>query len=75
MPVKSVEISEDGRTVTLTTANLYEGDYHVALNKVSSRISPANVSSLREETDFVIQVWPRDKGFYLARFRTPLLLA
>ena len=45
------------------------------LNKVSSRISPANVSSLREETDFVIQVWPRDKGFYLARFRTPLLLA
>lgn len=75
VPVKSVEISEDGRTVTLTTANLYEGDYHVALNKVSSRISPANVSSLREETDFVIQVWPRDKGFYLARFRTPLLLA
>lgn len=75
VPVKSVEVSEDGRTVTLTTAPLYQGDYHVALNKVSSRMSPANVSTLREETDFTIAVWPRDKGFYLARFRMPLLVA
>lgn len=75
VPVKKVEISEDGRTVTLTTANLYKGTYHVSLNKVSSRLSPANVSTLREQTDFTIAVWPRDNGFYLARFRTPLLLA
>lgn len=75
VPVKKVEISEDGRTVTLTTASLYKGAYHVALNKVSSRMSPANVSTLREETDFTIVVWPRDNGFYLARFRLPLLLA
>ncbi len=75
VPIKDVQISEDGRTVTLTTANLYKGEYHVSLNKVSSRISPANVSTLRQQTDFSIAVWPRDKGFYLARFRTPLLLA
>lgn len=74
VPVKKVEISEDGRTVTLTTADLYQGQYHVALNKVSSRMSPANVSTLREETDFTIAVWPRDNGFYLARFRTPMLV-
>ena len=52
MPKKKVEISEDGRTVTLTTGDLYKGEYHVALNKVSSRMSPANVSTLREQTDF-----------------------
>ena len=75
VPVKKVEVSEDGRTVTLTTANLYKGTYHVALNKVSSRMTPANVSTLREETDFTIVVWPRDNAFYLARFRLPLLLA
>ena len=75
VPIKKIKISEDGRTVTLTTADLYKGDYHVALNKVSSRISPANVSSLREQTDFTIAVWPRDQGFYLSRFRVPLLVS
>lgn len=75
VPVQQVEISEDGRTVLLTTDPLYKGNYNVALNKVSSRLSPANVSSLRDETDFTIAVWPRDRAFYLARFRAPLLLA
>lgn len=75
VPVKKVEISEDGRIVTLTTANLYKGSYQVALNKVASRLTPANVSSLREQTDFSIAVWPRDNGFYLSRFRTTLLAA
>lgn len=75
VPVKKVEIGEDGRTVTLTTGDLYEGDYHVSLNKVASRISPANVSTLRQQTDFHIAAWPRDNGFYLARFRVPLLVA
>ena len=75
VPVREVEISEDGRTVLLTTDPLYKGNYHVALNKVSSRLSPANVSSLWDETDFTIAVWPRDRAFYLARFRAPLLLA
>lgn len=75
VPVREVEISEDGRTVLLTTDPLYKGNYNVALNKVSSRLSPANVSSLRDETDFTIAVWPRDRAFYLARFRAPLLLA
>ena len=75
VPIKKVEISEDGRTVTLTTGDLYKGEYHVALNKVSSRMSPANVSTLREQTDFTIAVWPRDNAFYLARFRLPLAVA
>lgn len=75
VPVREVEIGEDGRTVLLTTDPLYKGNYNVALNKVSSRLSPANVSSLRDETDFTIAVWPRDRAFYLARFRAPLLLA
>src|SRR5699024_10594976 len=64
VPVREVEISEDGRTVLLTTDPLYKGNYNVALNKVSSRLSPANVSSLRDETDFTIAVWPRDRAFY-----------
>ena len=75
VPVHDVQLSEDGRTVTLTTDALYKGEYQVALNKVASRMSPANVSSLREQTDFTIAVWPRDNAFYLARFRLPLLLA
>lgn len=75
VPVHDVQLSEDGRTVTLTTDALYKGEYRVALNKVASRMSPANVSSLREQTDFTIAVWPRDNAFYLARFRLPLLLA
>lgn len=73
--VKSVEIAEDGRTATLEIEPLYKGEYTVALNRVSSKMSAANVSSNRQTATFKVVVWPRDKEFYFARFRVPLLLA
>ncbi|WP_455501773.1 FHA domain-containing protein [Gemmiger sp.] len=73
--VKSVEIAEDGRTATLEIEPLYKGEYTVALNRVSGKMSAANVSSSRDTTTFKVVVWPRDREFYFARFRVPLLLA
>lgn len=73
--VKSVTIAEDGRTAELEIEPLYKGEYTVALNRVSSRMSAANVSSSRQTALFKVLVWPRDRDFYLARFRVPLLLA
>ena len=73
--VKSVEIAEDGRTAILEIEPLYRGEYTVALNRVSSRMSAANVSTNRQMATFKVVVWPRDRAFYFARFRLPLLLA
>lgn len=73
--VRSVEIAEDGRTATLEIEPLYKGEYTVALNRVSSKMSAANVSSNRQMATFKVVVWPRDREFYFARFRVPLLLA
>ena len=42
--IESVQLSEDGRTAVLTTEPLYQGRYNVTLNKVASRMTPANVS-------------------------------
>ena len=73
--VKSVTISEDARTADLEIEPLYKGDYTVALNRVSSKMSAANVSSSRDTATFKVVVWPRDRAFYFARFRGPLLIA
>ena len=75
MQVKSVTISEDARTADLEIEPLYKGDYTVALNRVSGKMSAANVSSSRDTATFKVVVWPRDKAFYFARFRGPLLIA
>lgn len=40
--VHSVKIGEDGRTAVLQIDPLYKGEYTVALNRVSSRMSAAN---------------------------------
>lgn len=66
--VKSVTISEDARTAELEIEPLYKGDYTVALNRVSSKMSAANVSSSRDTATFKVVVWPRDRAFYFARF-------
>ena len=71
VPVKQAELSEDGRTVTLTTAPLYAGQYSVCLNKVAARMAPANVSTARQKTAFEISAWTRDRAFYWGRFRGP----
>jgi len=73
--VKSVTISEDARTAELEIEPLYKGDYTVALNRVSGKMSAANVSSSRDTATFKVFVWPRDRAFYFARFRVPLLIA
>ena len=38
-------------------------------------MSAANVSSSRDTATFKVVVWPRDRAFYFARFRGPLLIA
>ena len=73
--VKSVEIGEDGRTATLDIEPLYKGEYTVALNRVSSKMSAANISSNRQTATFKVVVWPRDREFYFDRFRVPLAFA
>ena len=68
-------INENARTAELEIEPLYKGDYTVALNRVSGKMSAANVSSSRDTATFKVVVWPRDKAFYFARFRVPLLIA
>ena len=75
VPISQVELAQDGRTALLTTGEeLYEGNYGVRLNKVTSRLTAANISDFGVETPFSVQDWPRDKGFYMARFRLPVLV-
>ena len=73
--IESVELSEDGRTAVLTTEPLYQGRYNVALNKVSSRMTPANVSTRQQSCTFMVARWPRDRKFYMGRFSMPLTIA
>lgn len=73
--VQRVELAEDGLSATLYTEPLYEGAYTVGLEKVAARRSSVNVSSVRQGKTFRVAVWPRDRAFYIARFRTPLCMA
>ena len=73
--IESVQLSEDGRTAVLTTEPLYQGRYNVALNKVASRMTPANVSARQQSCSFMIARWPRDRAFYMGRFSMPLTIA
>ena len=57
--IESVQLSEDGRTAVLTTEPLYQGRYNVTLNKVASRMTPANVSARQQSCSFMIARWPR----------------
>ena len=57
---------QDARTAELEIEPLYKGDYTVALNRVSGKMSAANVSSSRDTATFKVVVWPRDKAFYFA---------
>ena len=72
--VHSVKIGEDGRTAVLQIDPLYKGEYTVALNRVSSRMSAANVSSSRNTTAFRAVFCPGYREFYFARLRGPLVL-
>ena len=73
--IESVELAENGRTALLTTREpLYQGRFAVRLNKVTSKMTASNISDAAAETTFEVADWPRDKGFYLARFRLPVLL-
>lgn len=72
--IRAVELSQDGRSATLTTEPLYAGNYTVGLKRVASSLSAANTSDSRDSFDFQIAVWPRDRGFYFGRFLGPALL-
>ena len=52
--IESVQLSEDGRSAVLTTEPLYQGRYNVTLNKVASRMTPANVSARQQSCSFMI---------------------
>lgn len=72
--IREVELSQDGRSVTLITEPLYAGDYTVSLKRVASSLSAANISDSRDSFDFRITSWPRDRGFYFGRFLAPGLV-
>lgn len=72
--IRSVVLSEDGRTATLTVAPLYDGDYTLQLHEVASRITPANLSDSGAAVTFTVSGYPPDSRFYWERFRLPVLL-
>ena len=51
--IESVQLSEDGRTAVLTTEPLEPGRYNVTLNKVASRMTPANVGARQQSCSFM----------------------
>lgn len=70
--VAQAELSADGRTAVLTTDPLYDGRYTLRLDELPSAITPANLSDDEVVFRFEVDGWPRDRAFYLARFRLPV---
>lgn len=72
--IRAVDLSEDGRTATLTVAPLYDGDYTLQLHEVASRLTPANTSDDGAGVTVTVSGYPPDSRFYWQRFRLPVLL-
>lgn len=72
--VKQAIASADGRSVSLYTEPLYQGTYTIKLNKMTSAMTAANVSDSGIVYRFTVEDWPKDRAFYLARFRLPAII-
>ena len=72
--VKQAIASADGRRVSLYTEPLYQGTYTIKLNKMTSAMTAANVSDSGTVYRFTVEDWPKDRAFYLARFRLPAII-
>ena len=72
--VKQAIASTDGRSVSLYTEPLYQGTYTIKLNKMTSAMTVANVSDSGTVYRFTVGDWPKDRAFYLARFRLPAIV-
>lgn len=72
--VKQALASADGRSVSLYTEPLYQGTYTIKLNKMTSAMTAANVSDTGTVYRFTVEDWPKDRAFYLARFRLPAII-
>ena len=72
--VKQALASADGRSVSLYTEPLYQGTYTIKLNKMTSAMTAANVSDSGTVYRFTVEDWPKDRAFYLARFRLPAII-
>lgn len=72
--VKQAIASADGRSVSLYTEPLYQGTYTIKLNKMTSAMTAANVSDSGTVYRFTVEDWPKDRAFYLARFRLPAII-
>lgn len=66
--------SADGRSVSLYTEPLYQGTYTIKLNKMTSAMTAANMSDSGTVYRFTVEDWPKDRAFYLARFRLPAII-
>lgn len=71
---KQAIASADGRSVSLYTEPLYQGTYTIKLNKMTSAMTAANVSDSGTVYRFTVEDWPKDRAFYLARFRLPAII-
>ena len=72
--VKQALASADSRSVSLYTEPLYQGTYTIKLNKMTSAMTAANVSDSGTVYRFTVEDWPKDRAFYLARFRLPAII-
>ena len=72
--IKQAIASADGKSVALYTEPLYQGTYTIRLNKMTSAMTAANVSDSGTVYRFMVEDWPKDKAFYLARFRLPAVI-
>ena len=72
--VKQALASADGKSVSLYTEPLYQGTYTIKLNKMTSAMTAANVSDSGTVYRFTVEDWPKDRAFYLARFRLPVII-
>ena len=72
--IRSVVLSGDGMTATLTLQPLYNGRYNLRLREVASRLTPANISDNTAVTTFTVTGSPPDSLFYWQRFRVPVLV-
>lgn len=72
--IRSVALSGDGMTATLTLQPLYNGRYNLRLREVASRLTPANISDNTAVTTFTVTGSPPDSLFYWQRFRVPVLV-
>ena len=71
---QAVGRAEDLTCYSIQSEPLYQGTYTIKLNKMTSAMTAANVSDSGTVYRFTVEDWPKDRAFYLARFRLPAII-